>query len=63
VNPRPVDLSIRVAMAREWFADEPEKRDRVERVLHLEEIAQLRAQVDELRARLRAAIPKEGGDE
>jgi hypothetical protein len=58
-----VDLATRIAMTRTWFETEPEKRERCERTLYQEEIARLRAEVDELRARLGAALPTEGGDE
>jgi hypothetical protein len=50
-----VDLDTRIDMAQEWFEHEPEKRARVERAIYQEEIERLRAQVEELRARLGGA--------
>ena len=38
-------------MAAQWFADEPEKRERCERVILLEELERLEARVAELTAR------------
>jgi len=46
-----VDYRVRLNMAEQWFADEPSKRERVERAVLMEEIERLQAQVAELTAR------------